>query len=318
MTDLENLLFACNAVLPAFTIILFGVGLNRIGILQETLIRQGNALCFQVLFPVLVFFNLYMAETVDLSYLKLILIALSVIAVSLLLLLWIVPKVVSDRRRAAVMVQSIYRGNFMLYGLPFSKELGGSASAAIAVSIMGVTLPIMNVIGVFVYSHFSERKARPNLKHTALQSVKNPILWGVMLGFVFRILSIPLPEFFCTAGTDLSEAATPLAFLLLGGQFQFSSARKNWKALVIGLCVKLVVLPAVVVGILIYGLGITESALVPLFIFAAAPTAITNYQMAIQFDADAELAGDFLIYSMLFSVLTMFIFVYALRSCGWI
>lgn len=318
MDGLENLLFACNAVLPTFAIILLGVGLKRIGVLQDTLIRQGNALCFQVLFPVLVFFNLYTTETVDLSYLKLILIALVIIAISLLLLLWIVPRMVSDRRRMGVLVQSIYRGNYMLYGLPFSKTLGGATSVAMATSIMAVTLPVLNVIGVFVYSYFSELKEKPDLKHTAVQSLKNPILWGVVIGFVFRMLSVPLPQFFYTAGIDLSGIATPFAFLLLGGQFRLSSARKNWKALLAGLGTKLVVLPAIVLFIVIYGMGITGTALVPIFIFVAAPTAITNYQMAIQFEADAELAGDFLIYSMLFSILTMFVFIYVLRSGGWI
>jgi len=316
--ELDHLLFALNAVLPTFVLILLGVGLKKIGILQDELIKQGNALCFQVLFPVLVFFNLYTSEQVDLSYLKLIVIALAIIGVSLVLLLWIVPCTVPDPRRRAVLVQSIYRGNYMLYGLPFSKTLGGNTSVAMATSIMAVTLPVLNIIGVFVYSYFSDGKEKPDLKHTAVQSLKNPILWGVVIGFVFRMLSVPLPQFLYTAGMDLSGVATPLAFLLLGGQFRLSSARKNWKALTIGLGTKLVLLPAVVLFIVIHWMGITGAALVPIFIFAAAPTAITNYQMAIQFDADAELAGDFLIYSMLFSILTMFCFIYFLRSGGWI
>ena len=318
MAQLENLIFACNAVLPTFALILTGVGLKKIGLLQDAFIKQGNALCFQVLFPVLVFFSLYTTEEVNLSYLQLILIALSIIAISLLLLLWLVPRVVKDRRRMAVLVQSIYRGNYMLYGLPFSKTLGGATSVAMATSIMAVTLPVLNVIGVFVYSYFSDGKEKPDLKHTAVQSIKNPILWGVVIGFVFRMLMIPLPEFVYTAGMDLSGIATPFAFLLLGGQFRLSSARKNWKALLVGLGTKLVLLPAVVLFIVIRFLDITGTALVPIFIFVAAPTAITNYQMAIQFDADAELAGDFLIYSMLFSILTMFLFIYILRSGGWI
>lgn len=315
---MEHLLFACNAVLPTFVLILLGIGLKKIGILQDVLIKQGNALCFQVLFPVLVFFNLYTTEKVDLSYLKLILIALVIIGVSLALLLWIIPRVVSDHRKRAVLVQSIYRGNYMLYGLPFSKTLGGNTSVAMATSIMAVTLPVLNVIGVFVYSYFSDEGEKPDLKHTMVQSLKNPILWGVIIGFIFRLISIPLPEFLYTAGMDLSCVATPFAFLLLGGQFHLSSARKNWKELVVGLGIKLVALPAVVLYIVIYGLGITGTALVPIFIFAAAPTAITNYQMAIQFNADAELAGDFLIYSMLFSIPTMFFFIYLLRCGGWI
>ena len=315
---MEHLLFACNAVLPTFALILLGVGLKKIGILQDALIRQGNTLCFQVLFPVLVFLNLYTTEKVDLSYLKLIRIALAIIGVSLLLLLWVVPRAVPEPKRRAVLVQSIYRGNYMLYGLPFSKTLGGNTGAAMATSIMAVTLPVLNVIGVFVYSYFSDGKEKPNLKHTAAEALKNPILWGVVIGFTFRMLPVPLPEFLYTAGMDLAGVATPLAFLLLGGQFHLSSAGKNRKALTVGLGAKLIVLPAVVLYILIDWMGITGAALVPLFIFVAAPTAITNYQMAIQFDADAELAGDFLIYSMLFSIPTMVIFIYLLRCGGWI
>ena len=191
---MEHLLFACNAVLPTFALILLGVGLKKIGILQDALIRQGNTLCFQVLFPVLVFFNLYTTEKADLSYLKLIWIALAVIGVSLLLLLWVVPRAVPEPKRRAVLVQSIYRGNYMLYGLPFSKTLGGNTGAAMATSIMAVTLPVLNVIGVFVYSYFSDGKEKPNLKRTAAEALKNPILWGVVIGFAFRMLSVPLPE----------------------------------------------------------------------------------------------------------------------------
>lgn len=318
MNGVENLLFACNAVLPTFAIVLLGSSLKKIGVLQDTLIQQGNTLCFQVLFPILVFFNIYAAEKINISYLKLVVIALTVIAVSLLILLFVVPRVTTDRRRMSVLIQSIYRGNFMLYGLPFSQVLGGADSAAMATSIMAATLPVLNIIGVFVYSFFSEVKGKPDLKGAAVQSVKNHILWGVIIGFVFRMLNIPLPQFLDTVGMDLAGIATPLAFLLLGGQFCISSAKKNWKALMVGLGVKLVILPVVVLFVVIYGMGITGAELVPIFIFCAAPTAITNYQMAIQFDADAELAGDFLIYSMLFSVLTMFVLIYALRSGGWL
>ena len=178
MNGVENLLFACNAVLPTFAIILLGSSLKKIGVLQDTLIQQGNTLCFQVLFPILVFFNIYAAEKINISYLKLVVIALTVIAVSLLILLFVVPRVTTDRRRMSVLIQSIYRGNFMLYGLPFSQVLGGADSAAMATSIMAATLPVLNTIGVFVYSFFSEVKGKPDLKGAAVQSVKNHILWG--------------------------------------------------------------------------------------------------------------------------------------------
>ena len=317
-SHLENFIFACNAVLPTFVVILLGICLKRAGILTELFIRQGNTLCFQVLFPVLVFINLYDAEQIDGTYLKSILFALAIIAVSLMVLLGIVPKVVKDNRRISVLIQSAYRGNFMLYGLPFSKTLGGSVSVAQAASIMAVTLPVLNVAGVFIYSYFAKETQKPDLKKTLACAVRNPIIFGVILGITFRILCIPLPDFLYTAGTDVSKIATSLAFLLLGGNFQLHSAVKNRKALAVGLLIKLLLLPAIALVIAIAFLDITGSSLVPIFIFAAAPTAITNYQMALQYDADAELAGDFLIYSMLFSVATMFLFIYILRTGGWI
>lgn len=315
MVRLENLIYACNAVMPTFLLILLGMGLKKIGILTEDFIRQGNRLCFQVLFPIMVFFNLYEAEEIDIAYAKLIFLAVSIILISLSVLMLTVPRR-TERRRAAVLIQSIYRGNFMLYGLPFSQTLGGTAAVSMATSILAVTLPLLNIIGVFVYSYFGEQAA--SLKETAVHSMKNPIIWGVLLGAIAGGLSLSLPTFLYTAGKDAAKIGTPFAFLLLGGQFRLSSAVKNRKALAAGLFVKLIFLPALVLWAAIGLFGITGSALVPLFIFAAAPTAITNYQMAVQFDADAELAGDFLIYSMLFSIITMFGFIYILRTCGWI
>ncbi len=315
---MENLLFACNAVLPTFLLVLVGAGLRQGGIFDDALMRQGNRLCFQVLFPILVFLNIYTVETVDFSYLKLILIAVGIIVISLAILLPVVPKLVPDCRRRAVLIQSVSRGNYMLYGLPFSKMLGGANSVAMATSIMAVTLPLFNIIGVFVYSGFSGEGRRVSFWDTAVQALKNQILWGVVLGLLFRTVSVPLPTFLLTAAEDMASIATPLAFLLLGGQFHLSSARKNRKALFFGVGAKLVLLPAVVLPVAVFLLGLRGEELVPIFIFAAAPTAITNYQMAIQFHADEELAGDFLIYSMPASVFTMFVFIYGLRSLGWI
>ncbi|HBF64542.1 MAG TPA: hypothetical protein DDW34_00870 [Clostridium sp.] len=123
-----------------------------------------------------------------------------------------------------------------------------------------------------------------------------------------------MPGFLHTAGGDVAKMATPLAFLFLGGQFEFRSAKKNLRVLVIGLITKLVIMPAIFLFPAVYFLGLRGTDLIPVFIFVSAPTAITNYQMAIQFDADYELAGDFLIYSMIFSAFTLFFFIYILRG----
>jgi len=82
--------------------------------------------------------------------------------------------------------------------------------------------------------------------------------------------------------------------------------------------IKLIILPTVFLIPAIYGLGLRGADLIPVFIFLSAPTAITNYQMAVQFEADYELASDYLIYSMIFSAFTIFFFIYSLRGMGFI
>ena len=57
--------------------------------------------------------------------------------------------------------------------------------AALATSIMAATLPLLNVIGVFVYSFFAETGEKPDLKRAAVNAMKNPIIWGVVLGAAF-------------------------------------------------------------------------------------------------------------------------------------
>lgn len=316
---MENLIFAFHAVAPSFSIVLLGMVLKKTGILTDAFILQGNRLCFQILFPILVFFNLYDAAAIDFTYLKAIVFCVGVVLVSVTVMLLVVPRFVPDRRRTGVMIQCMYRANFMLYGLPFSQSLGGTASITLATSIMAATLPLLNTLGVFVYSAFSDASAlggKPDVRQALMNALKNPIIWGVILGLLFYLLRMPIPDFLHTAGGDVAKTATPLAFLFLGGQFQLRSAGHNFRALAAGLTVKLILMPILFLWAAVCLFDIRGTDLIPVFIFLAAPTAITNYQMAIQYHADYELAGDFLVYSMAFSAFTLFLFIYFLRGMG--
>lgn len=313
---MENLIYAFQAVAPSFSIVLLGMLLKKSDMLTEDFIAKGNMLCFKVLFPVLVFFNLYDAERIDFSYLKIILFCLGMILVSSFVLILIVPRLVSDRRKVSVVIQCIYRGNFMLYGLPFSKSLGGAPSVALATSIMAATLPVLNVLGVFIYSAYADTGEKANPGKAIANALKNPIIWGVVLGLIFYLNKIPIPGFLHQSGTDVARIATPLAFILLGGQFEFRTAKKNSKILIIGLVSKLIIIPCIFLWLAVSVFHISGMELIPVFVFLSAPTAITNYQMALQYDADGELAGDFLVYSMVFSAFTLFGFIYILRGMG--
>lgn len=317
---MADFLFALDAMLPTVCILLCGCGLRRCGILTEAFLRQGDRLCFLVLFPLLVFWNLYDGR----AYLEqggqvgmAIGFAYGVIALSLLVGTVVLPRFVRDRRRLPVIAQAFYRGNFMLYGLPFSELLGGQASLVVATTMSAATLPVLNMAAIFQFATFTGGGGQP-WRRVAVRTLQNPIIWGVLLGILFQRMDWVLPAAMETAVSDLAGIATPLAFLFLGGQFHGLPELRTARTLLPLLAVKLLLLPLLGLSVCIFALHMGRTELIPAFIFLAAPTAITTYQLAVQYEADARLAADVTVYSLLFSVCSLFLWIYLLRVGGWI
>ena len=69
----EDLLFSCNVVLPIFFLILLGYVLTRIHLWNENFLKIANDLCFKCLLPVLLFYNVAVANIFEVFNGKLIL-----------------------------------------------------------------------------------------------------------------------------------------------------------------------------------------------------------------------------------------------------
>ncbi|WP_306530881.1 AEC family transporter, partial [Anaerotignum lactatifermentans] len=171
------MIFALEAVLPFVFMLACGYFLKRRGILTENFRQQGDALCFRFLFPVLVFQNIYTAEMPETSIWRPIWFAIGVMVSSLLIFWLAVPRLEKDHRKIPVIIQSLYRGNFMIYGIPFSLRLGGEEAALIATAMTAVTLPLLNIAAIATYARYTEGE-KVQWKDTVMQILKNPIIWG--------------------------------------------------------------------------------------------------------------------------------------------
>lgn len=315
---MQYFLFAVEAMFPTVCILFCGYGLKKKGILSEEFLKQGDKLCFSFLFPILVFWNLYCGRdnvTNHIRYGKVILFSYAVIVFSAIAGMLVVPKLVKERKRVPIVIQSLYRGNFMLYGLPFSEMLGGSECLVIATAMTAATLPILNAVAIFQFAYYTGN-VKQSRKMVLISIIKNPIIWGVLLGLLFQRGDFYFPEMVETAVSDLAKITTPLAFLLLGGRLHFYSVDKHKELLFTILVFKLWIMPLIYMSLCIYGLKMGKPELIPIFIFVAAPTAITTYQLAVQYDADTELAGNIVFYSLLFSTITMCAFIYYFKYTG--
>lgn len=315
---MEHFLFAVQAMFPTACILFLGYGLKRKRILTEEFLKQGDRLCFSFLFPILVFWNLYQSREniVDYGqYGKAISFAYGVIIFSAVAGMFIVPRFVREKGSIPVVIQSLYRGNFMLYGLPFSEMLGGTECLVIATAMTAATLPILNAVAIFQFAYYTG-KANQNCKSIIINIIKNPIIWGVLIGLAFQRSNFFLPKMLEVTVSDLAKIATPLAFLILGGRFHFRSVKKNRKLVSTILLFKLWIMPLVYLLVCVNVLKVGKTELIPIFIFVSAPTAITTYQLASQYEANVELAGDVVVYSLVLSTFTMFVLIFILKSVG--
>ena len=127
------------------------------------------------------------------------------------------------------------------------------------------------------------------------------------------LLGNPVPKFLDDALLDLGKIATPLALFILGASFRLDALRGNGRAIACVTAGKLVVVPLVVMAIVIAA-GYREQALASVLIAFGGPIAVSSFTMAQQMDGDAELAGNMVVFGSLFAVLTMFVWIFALKS----
>ena len=315
---MEAVRYALQAVLPVALLLLLGFLMRKRGLVSEHFAAEGDHLCMRLLFPVLLFRSISQGELALDSCLRSIAFAYGIIAVSLLAGILLIPRLVRDRNQIAVVTQSLYRGNFTLYGIPFSQLLGGSGAAAAASAIAAATLPVLNIAAVVMYAWYAGRERR-NWVQLLKGILKNPILWGVFLGLAFRPFHAALPGPLESLTASLAAMASPLAFLTLGTKLYGgrvpAEQRKLTGAVVL---YKLLIMPVLVLPVAIWGFGLRGPELIPVFLFAAAPSAITTYQLAGEYGADDLLAGSIVTISTLFSSVTLCVFVAVLKNLSFI
>ena len=76
---------------------------------------------------------------------------------------------------------------------------------------------------------------------------------------------------------------------------------------------RLIVMPLIFLTIAIL-LGFRGEELIALMVMLAAPPAVSSFTMAQQMEGDSELAGGLVVFGSLFAVLTMFVWIFALKS----
>ena len=315
---MENFLLALNVVLPIFFIMTLGFLLKKIKMVDEHSLNIMNKLVFRVFMSTLLFLNVYNIgdlSALSMDNLKLLGYAFIIILV-VLFIAWLIymPKV-KDKRKLSVLIQGVYRGNFVLFGLAIVDSIYGKEGLATVSLLTIVVIPTFNVLAVIILEYYSGRQIS-KLK-LLKQVIKNPLIIATLLGIIVIILKINIPKPISKTLSDISKIATPLAFIVLGAELEFGNMVKHIKYLISANILRLIENPLITVGV---GklVGFQGIELVALLSMSACPTAVASYTMAKEMNADGDLAGEIVATTSILSIFTIFCWVLILKNLEWI
>ena len=241
---MESLLVALNAVIPFLCYISFGYIVRMKKIVSESFLQQLNQMVFRLFYPCMTFYNIYKADAESLPRpVLLIFVGASILILEAILIL-VVPRFVLENPKRGVVIQGIFRSNFVLFGLPLTISVFGDSAASVAAMVVTVVVTIYNTTSVVILEMFNTN-GKINVKNIAFNVIKNPLLQGAVIGLVFFLLGIHVPESIVTPIAAFSDATSPLALFVLGGTLHFNEISHNLKYLVPTLSFKLLILPAV-------------------------------------------------------------------------
>jgi predicted permease len=310
---MDNLLFSINVVLPMFLQMCLGTLLTKLKIFDETFLKKANRFAFQVLFPILMFNNIYKSSIQESFNVKLVAFAVITVFTIIGLSFLMVPKFEKSNKNRGVLIQAIYRSNFVLFGVPLCTNIFGESSLGVTSTLIAIIVPIYNFMAVLVLDIYSKDKTE--IKKVIISICKNPMIIGSVAAIIVCLLGIRLPSAIDKTISDISKIATPLALMILGGEFRIGNVYKNLKYIVPVSLIKLVVSPAIVLTIAVM-MGFRGPELGVLFAMITAPVAVSSFTMAQQYDSNHELAGQIVFVTTFLCSFTIFIFIYILKTIG--
>ena len=210
-------------------------------------------------------------------------------------------------------IQGLYRTNYLILGLPIASGLAGGVDLG-AVAVLGaIVVPMFNVLAVITLEVYNGEK--PQIGKLLKDIAKNPLIVGSLLGLLFLVLDVRLPQMLEIGVRDLSRIASPLMLFLLGAFFRFDGVSAHIRELTAVCLGRLVIFPAVALTAALK-LGFTGVEFVALLALFASPTAVASFTMAQQMGGDAELAGNIVVMTSLLCSLSFFCWSLLFKTLG--
>lgn len=312
---MENLIFSLNATIPIFLMMLLGMLFRKLGWMDEVFAAKMNKFVFLVPLPVLLFEQLATVDFSEVWDIKFILFCFVVTAISitistLISLLW------KDRSVKGEFIQATYRSSAALLGIAFIQNIYGTVGMA-PLMIIG-SVPLYNIMAVVVLSVFKPGNNsfdKALVKKTLKGIVTNPIIIGIVAGFVWSALKLPMPSILHKTVSSIGATATPMGLMSMGATFEMKKATSKMKPTLVAVFMKLVGFCAIFLPMAAL-LGFRNEEMIAILVMLGSATTVSCFVMARNMGHEGTLSSGVIMMTTLLSAFTLTMWLDVLRSFG--
>ena len=312
---MENLIFSLNATIPIFLMMLLGMLFRKLGWMDEVFAAKMNKFVFLVPLPVLLFEQLATVDFSEVWDIKFILFCFVVTAISitistLISLLW------KDRSIKGEFIQATYRSSAALLGIAFIQNIYGTAGMT-PLMIIG-SVPLYNIMAVVVLSVFKPGNNsfdKALVKKTLKGIATNPIIIGIVAGFVWSALKLPMPLILHKTVSSIGATATPMGLMSMGATFEMKKATSKMKPTLVAVFMKLIGFCAIFLPVAAM-LGFRNEQLIAILVMLGSATTVSSFVMARNMGHEGTLSSGVIMMTTLLSAFTLTMWLDVLRSFG--
>lgn len=345
---MDSFIYSINATVPVFLVMVLGGLIKKIGIIDEHFANVANRYVFKVALPVLLFRDLSKSDFKSQFEPKFVLYC-SIVTILMFSLVWIFTEILmKDDTQKGAFIQGSCRSSAAILGMAFVQNMYSDTGMAPLMIVAAV--PLFNIFAVVVLTFKAHPKEvvvneidtyetvqnindneevvtdnitikktvshkTDNIKKASINIVKNPIIIGIVLGFISSMLNMKYPVIINKTIESIAQTATPIALICIGAGFEGRKAIKKIKPTLVATFIKLIGLAAVFIPIGV-ALGFRNQELVAALIMLASPTTVTSYVMAKSMDNDEVLSSSIIVLTTVLSSITLTGWIFILRMFG--
>jgi len=301
---IEQILINIGINTPIFLLVVLGIILRITNVLDDSFVRKSSQFVFKVSLPALIFEKLSVTDFSEVFDFSIIYYSFIITTAQFALAWFAAAKVTHAPEDKGVFVQGAFRSNFAIVGLAVLGSAVGDTAVSKASIVLAFIMPVYNFLSVSALLIPHQNGMKIDYLKFLKELATNPLILTVLVVLPFSYKFVSTPDVVKPFIHYLGAIALPLALIDIGVTVNIKNLVTASVLAFQASFLKILIFPMIMTIISVY-VGFRADEIAILFVLFGSPTAIASFPMAEAMKGNIKLAGNIVVISTLFSVITL-------------